>query len=295
MRKAVDRMAKAKLDKIPLYHVDAFTAEPFKGNPAAVCFPEQAYKDSVLQSIASEMNLSETAFVRKLEQKPISRVHSFSLRWFTPKTEVNLCGHATLASAAVLFYDVEVSARKVFFETRSGTLTAEIKNEGIMLDFPSHRTVRAKPSKDFLAAVGVEDCVDVHVSRKTSDLLIHVQDEAAVKKLKPDFERMKSVGAREDIAGVIVTSKGAGSYDFVSRFFAPRLGINEDPVTGAAHTVLGPYWSRLLGKSEMRAFQASERGGEVTVRVLSPDRVGLIGNAVIVSKGELVLDEAALG
>jgi PhzF family phenazine biosynthesis protein len=285
-----------KLDyKFPLYHVDAFTAEPFRGNPAAVCFPEQAYRDSVLQSIGAEMNLSETAFVRRLEQKPIGKVHSFSLRWFTPKTEVNLCGHATLATAAVLFYDVGVSARKVFFETRSGTLTAEVKDEGIMLDFPSHRTVRVKPTEDFLDAVGVEDCVDVHVSRKTGDLLIQLRDEAAVRRLKPDFERMKTVGEREDITGVIVTSKGREPYDFVSRFFAPRFGINEDPVTGAAHTVLGPYWSRLLGKSEMRGFQASERGGEVAVKIISPERVGLIGNAVIVSKGELVLDEAALG
>jgi len=288
-------MMKPKRKKIPLFHVDAFTAEPFKGNPAAVCFPEQPYKDGVLQSIAAEMNLPETAFIRKLEQKPIREVHSFSLRWFTPKTEVNLCGHATLATAAVLFYDVKISARKVFFETRSGTLTAKVENDEIMLDFPSHKTIRVDPTADFLAALGVEGFVNAQLSKKSGDLLIRLRSEASVKSLKPDFERLKSVGAQENIVGVIVTAKGHPPHDFVSRFFAPRLGIDEDPVTGAAHTVLGPYWSRILGKDEMRAYQASERGGEVTVRILSPDRVGLIGNAVVISKGELYLDKAALG
>lgn len=276
--------------RIPLYHVDAFTTEPFKGNPAAVCFLEQPCKDNVLGAIAAEMNLSETAFPRKLAKSNKDQ-QFFSLRWFTPKTEVDLCGHATLATAAVLFYDIRIPAAEVSFETRSGTLTATLEDGGILLDLPSHETMPVSPSRDFLDAVGINDFISAHFSEKTGDLLILLENEETLTNLKPDFERMKSMGTKEKIEGVIVTSKGHAQYDFVSRFFAPCLGIDEDPVTGAAHTVLGPFWSKKLGKKEMLAYQASQRGGELTVKILSPDRVGLIGNAVIVSKGELYLPQ----
>lgn len=280
--------------RIPLYHVDAFTKEPFKGNPAAVCFLEQPFKDNVLGAIAAEMNLSETAFLRKLAKSDKDQ-QFFSLRWFTPKMEVDLCGHATLATAAVLFYEIRIPAAEVSFETRSGTLTARPEDGGILLDLPSYETTPASPDRSFLEAVGINDFISAHFSEKTGDLLILLENEETLTNLKPDFERMKSIGTKEKIEGVIVTSKGHAPYDFVSRFFAPCLGIDEDPVTGAAHTVLGPFWSKKLGKKEMLAYQASQRGGELTVKILSPDRVGLIGNAVIISKGELYLPQHSLG
>jgi PhzF family phenazine biosynthesis protein len=279
---------------IPLYHVDAFTKEPFSGNPAAVCFLEKSYADSVLEDIAAEMNLSETAFLRELVQKSFKNQKFYSLRWFTPKTEVDLCGHATLATAAVLFYEIKVPMTEVFFKTKGGTLTAKLDDRGILIDLPSYETIPADPSQDFLAALGISDFISAHLSRKTGDLLILLENEETLRNLKPNFERMKSVGTKEKIDGVIVTSKGHVPYDFVSRVFVPWVGINEDPVTGAAHTVLGPYWSRKLKKKEMLAYQASQRGGELIVQVLSPDRVALIGNAVVISKGELYLERHEL-
>jgi PhzF family phenazine biosynthesis protein len=277
------------MDKVTIYHVDAFAKEPFAGNPAAVCILEKPYKDTLLRSIAAEMNLSETAFLQKLDQKPINDSRLFSLRWFTPKTEVNLCGHATLATAAALFHDIKITATEVSFETRSGTLRAKLEDRGILLDFPRDETTPVYPSQDLLSALGISDFTSADYSRKTGHLLILLPNEQTLRNLKPDFEQMKSAESRDKIAGVIVTSKGQAPYDFISRFFAPWLGINEDPVTGAAHTTLGPYWSKILGKKEMLAYQASERGGQLTVIILSPDRVGLVGNAVIVSKGELFL------
>jgi len=278
------------MDKIPLYHVDAFTTEPFAGNPAAVCILEKPYKDNVLKSIAAEMNLSDTAFLQKLEQKHIEDSRLFSLRWFTPETEVNLCGHATLATAAVLFYDIKLSATEVSFETRSETLTAKLDKNGILLDFPNDETMPFYPSKSILDALGIRDFTSAHYSRKSGYLLILLPTEQSIRDLKPDFEHLKSAETKDRIAGVIVTSRGSGPYDFVSRFFAPWVGINEDPVTGSAHTTLCGFWSKILQKKEMQAYQASKRGGQLTVKVLSPDRVGLIGNAVIVSKGELYLE-----
>jgi PhzF family phenazine biosynthesis protein len=277
------------MDKIPLYHVDAFTTEPFAGNPAAVCILEKPYKDDVLKSIAAEMNLSQTAFLQKLEQKHIEDSRLFSLRWFTPETEVNLCGHATLATAAVLFHDIKVKAREVSFETRSETLTARLEDNGILLDFPTDETTPVYPNQSILDALGIRDFTSAHYSRKTSYLLILLPNEQNLRDLKPDFGQLRSAETKDKIAGVIVTSTGHAPYDFVSRFFAPWLGINEDPVTGSAHTTLCAYWSKILGKKEMQAYQASQRGGQLTVKILSLGRVGLIGNAVIVAKGELYL------
>jgi len=276
-------------NRISIYHVDAFTAEPFRGNPAAVCLLERPCKDDMLGAIAAEMNLSETAFLQSLVQKPIKDQRLFSLRWFTPTTEVDLCGHATLATAAVLFHEIRIPTTEVSFETRSGTLTARLEGPGILLDFPSYETIPADPSRSFLEAAGISDFTSAHFSKKTGILLILLENQETLANLKPNFERLKSAGTKEKIGGVIVTSKGHAPYDFVSRFFAPWVGINEDPVTGAAHTILGPFWSKKLGKKEMLAYQASQRGGELTVKILSPGRVGLIGNAVIISKGELYL------
>jgi PhzF family phenazine biosynthesis protein len=272
-----------------IYQVDAFTKMPFKGNPAAVCILQSKYEDSVLQSIASEMNLSETAFPYPLENKPLKETRAFSLRWFTPTVEVPLCGHATLATAAVLFYDIGTSAEGLIFKTKSGELSAKKDANGICLNFPSDEPRKIDAPKYLINAVGIADFKNVAYSEKTKTLLIHLFSEEEVKNLRPNYELMKTAKAKEEITGIIVTAKGKGPYDFVSRFFAPWLGINEDPVTGAAHTVLAPYWSKILKKREMSAFQASERGGELTVRLRSNGRVDLVGNAVIVLKGELYL------
>jgi PhzF family phenazine biosynthesis protein len=264
----------------------------FGGNPAAVCLLKRKYADSVLQSVAAEMNLSETAYLRPLEQKPLKESKSFSLRWFTPKLEVPLCGHATLATAAVLFYDLNILANEVNFETKSGILLAMRDEHGILLDFPTNETVVAKPNKALLHAIGIADFETVRLAKKLKKLLIHVSKEGVVRNLRPNFELMKEACIEEDVGGVIVTSRGRPPYDFVSRFFAPCYGINEDPVTGSAHTVLAPYWSKILRKKEMLAYQASARGGKLVVRLRQRGRVNLIGNAVIVSKGELYLQQS---
>jgi PhzF family phenazine biosynthesis protein len=202
---------------------------------------------------------------------------------------VPLCGHATLATAAVLFYEFDILANEVSFETKSGILTAKKDKSGIVLDFPIDKPIPIRLNKAFLEAVGIADFKNVEYARRLKTLVVHISDENAVKGLRPNFELMKTLRTKEEILGVIVTSHGRPPFDFVSRFFAPWLGINEDPVTGAAHTILAPYWSRVLGKNEMLAYQASDRGGKLAVRLHPNNRVDLIGNAVIVLKGELYL------
>jgi PhzF family phenazine biosynthesis protein len=282
-------MRSLRKEPISIYQVDAFTKVPFKGNPAAVCMLKKEYEDNILQSIASEMNLSETAFPYPLEKKPFKETRIFSLRWFTPTTEVPLCGHATLATAAVLFYDIGISAEELIFKTKSGELSAKKDVKGICLDFPSNEPRKIDAPKELIDAVGVADFKNAAYSERTKSLLIHLFSEEEVKDLRPNYGLMRTARAKEEINGIIITARGKPPYDFVSRFFAPWLGIDEDPVTGAAHTVLTPYWSKILHKKEMSAFQASKRGGKLTVRLRSNDRVDLVGNAVIVSKGELYL------
>lgn len=275
--------------EISVYQVDAFADEPFKGNPAAVCILREQLKYEVMGKIASEMNLSETAFVCSLEKKPLQEAKAFSLRWFTPKVEVSLCGHATLATAAVLFREVKVNANKIEFRTKSGSLTAREDEKGIHLSFPSDNPTKIQPPRQLLEAIGIRDFIDIQYGKKTKSLLIHLPTEESVRSLSPDYRLMKSVNTEKEINGVIANAKGSHPYDFISRFFAPWLGINEDPVTGAAHTVLAPYWSKLLGKKEMRAYQASARGGELAVRLEPDNTVELIGNATIVLKGTLTI------
>lgn len=276
--------------EILTYHVDAFTREPFKGNPAAVCMLRYTLRDQTMQAIAAEMNLSETAFLRPLENKPVKETKTFSLRWFTPTVEVPLCGHATFAASAVLFHNINVFSDEVTYKTKSGNLTARKEKEGICLDFPADIPIEIDPPQELIRATGVTDFENVAYGRRTENLLIHLDDEKDVRSLKPNFELMKSLGnSEEKVEGVIVTSLGRAPFDFVSRYFAPWVGINEDPVTGVAHTVLAPYWSKILKKKEMLAYQVSRRGGELTVRVKSSDRVELVGNTVIVLKGMMYL------
>lgn len=267
--------------------VDAFTDSKFKGNPAAVCLLKKELSEELMQNIAAEMNLSETAFVRSLEEKPISESRKFSLRWFTPKVEVPLCGHATLATAWVLFFDVRLQTNEIEFETLSGTLISKKDDNNVLLDFPRSNPKPYEPPKELLFALGISEYEACNHARISKKILIHLKDEESVLKMEPDFERMKNMEI-EDLIGVIITSKGSPPYDFISRFFAPWVGVTEDPVTGSAHTVLTPYWSKILNKNDMLAYQASERGGELEVR-LKDDRVELVGEAQIVSKGKLFI------
>lgn len=272
----------------PFYWADAFTDKPFKGNPAAVCIPKEPLPVQTMQSIAAELGLSETAFVWSTEKKPLKESKIFSLRWFTPKTEVKLCGHATLASAAVLFNEIKVATDQLVFETKSGKLSAKKLDEGVCLDFPVETYKPVTAEQDLLDALGIREIKDVQFSERLGMLLINVASEMALRNLQPDFECMKQVQAKVGM-GVIVTSRGKPPYDFVSRFFAPQLGINEDPVTGSAHCVLTPYWSKLLNKTEMTAFQASNRGGKLNVKLTKNNRVNLIGSTYVLIKGNMCL------
>ncbi|MBI2078034.1 MAG: PhzF family phenazine biosynthesis protein [Euryarchaeota archaeon] len=267
--------------ELPIYTVDAFTSRPFRGNPAAVCLPERDLEASTMQSIAAEMNLSETAFVRP---RPDGAFH---LRWFTPAVEVPLCGHATLASAAVLLRERGVRASPVRFATLSGELRARAAANGIELDFPSNPPATAKMSPEIEVALGAHGDAFL-LSTATQKLLVRLRDETAVRALRPDFGRLRAAGDKLGVKGVIVTAPGKDGVDFVSRYFAPWVGIDEDPVTGSAHTVLAPYWARELKKDRLAAHQASARGGDLAVEV-SGDRVKMAGEAVVTMRGTLIV------
>ncbi len=258
----------------PIIQVDAFTDKPFTGNPAAVCILESLRDDVWMQNVAREMNLSETAFLMK-------RPEGYDLRWFTPLAEVDLCGHATLASAHVLWEDRYLrSEEEVQFFTKSGVLTCRQKDGWIEMDFPAEPETQAVPPKELIAALGVQP---VYVGRNRFDYLVEIESENVLRALKPDFGVLGSIPMR----GVMVTARAiTKKYDFVSRFFAPAVGINEDPVTGSAHCCLGPYWQKRLKRYSFYAYQASGRGGEVHVRVAA-DRVMLSGRAVTVMRAEL--------
>ncbi len=275
--------------EIPLFQVDAFTAQPFQGNPAAVCLLDVELPAAVMQAIAAEMNLSETAFVRPLDGTRWETASRFSLRWFTPVVEVRLCGHATLATAAVLFREAGVAAETVAFETLSGTLEARRVANGICLDFPSDPPVPVAVPEGVAAALGGVESVWAGYGAKTRMLVLELRDAATVRQLRPDFPRLGAAMDAVGMHGPIVTAAGASLHDFVSRFFAPNLGINEDPVTGSAHTVLTPYWAVRLAKESLFAYQASARGGELWVHLLPGERVEIIGQAVVVLKGSLRL------
>jgi predicted PhzF superfamily epimerase YddE/YHI9 len=257
-----------------IYQVDAFAKAPFKGNPAGVCIVQNAADEKWMQSVASEMNLSETAFA-------YPENGDYNLRWFTPRTEVNLCGHATLATAHVLWEAGIMDRREqARFHTRSGLLTAQWADDWIQLDFPSEPPGAVEPPPELLEALGASA---TYTGRNDSRYIVELESAAALRSLSPDFARLLKGG----FGRVIVTSRSdIEGYDFVSRFFAPGVGINEDPVTGSAHCCLGPHWMNRLGKSEFMAFQVSERGGELKVQVVA-DRVYLSGQAVTVFEARL--------
>jgi PhzF family phenazine biosynthesis protein len=262
-----------------IYQADAFTSEPFHGNPAAVCILNGPREDAWMQSVAMEMNLSETAFLTP--RSP----NRFDIRWMTPTVEVDLCGHATLASAHVLFEQGFADSHKpISFYSRSGPLSASLEEGSIELNFPAkqeHELV--EPPGELLLSIPAEIA---YIGKNDFDYLLELRDESTVRSIVPNFALMKKVGAR----GVVITSladKGK-DYDFVSRGFFPGSGIDEDPVTGSAHCMLGPYWMPRLRKTQLTGYQASARGGYVRLRT-DGDRVRLYGNAVTIFKGELLV------
>ncbi|MCO6456955.1 MAG: PhzF family phenazine biosynthesis isomerase [Pirellulaceae bacterium] len=271
---------------VPLYQVDAFTSRPFSGNPAAVCLLDHPADDAWMQAVAAEMNLSETAFVLRSASGSSGEPHG--LRWFTPRVEVDLCGHATLAAAHVLWQQGWAGREDTLrFHSRSGELRAERRGEWIELDFPALSVREAPAPPGLLAALGVDPLFvgrcGLSPDQDRGDYLVHVQSPAEVARLAPDFTALARIAMR----GAIVTSQSdSDGCDFVSRFFAPACGVNEDPVTGSAHCGLGPYWRQRLGRDELTGRQLSERGGEVRVRVAG-ERVLLGGQAVTVFSGRL--------
>jgi PhzF family phenazine biosynthesis protein len=252
--------------------VDAFTDRPFSGNPAAVMPLDRWPDDRWLQNVAMEINLSETAFF-------VPHGDGFRLRWFTPKVEVDLCGHATLATARIIGHRQLVRDRQeIVFQSRSGKLSARLDGNRIELDFPLKAETPADPPEGLIGSLNI---APRYVGRNSLDYLVEVESEAALRGIAPDFKRLEGVSSR----GVIVTARSADPhFDFVSRFFAPSAGIDEDPVTGSAHCCLADFWGRRLGKQRMVGYQASSRGGVVQVE-LRGERVALSGEAVIVAEG----------
>lgn len=258
--------------RYPIFQVDAFATRRFAGNPAAVVPMSAFLDDAVLQSIAAENNLAETAFLVAVDG-------DYRLRWFTPLIEVPLCGHATLASAAVVLERLERGRTRVVFHTASGPLTVNRASAGYVMDLPM------RPSEIVPAPLGLAEALGVipaEVSVNAFNYMALLESVAALHEVAPDMAAL----ARLDRSGVIVTAPGDGSYDFLSRYFAPAKGIPEDPVTGAAHCMLVPYWTKRLGKSEFRAFQASRRGGEIICRLVG-NRVELEGACVFYLEGEI--------
>ena len=268
--------AKQVPQEIAVLIVDAFTALPFRGNSAGVVLLETPREESWMQALAMELNHPETAFL-------VPEGDSYHLRWFTPTREVDLCGHATMASAHALWEMGRLSGRSpVRFRTRSGPLTARKHAGGIEMDFPAQPATTVAPAD---VPPGLAEALGTtwnYLGWNGTDYLIELESEEAVRALAPDFARLASIGSR----GFIVTAASDSPYDFVSRFFAPAFGINEDPVTGSAHCCLGPYWAAKVGKNQLVGYQASARGGTVKVTVRG-DRCTLMGTAVTVLKGIL--------
>ncbi|NLK04460.1 MAG: PhzF family phenazine biosynthesis protein [Clostridiales bacterium] len=255
-----------------IYQVDAFTDIPFKGNPAGVCILESEPTNKWMQDIACEMNLAETAFLLPMND-------GYSLRWFTPNSEIDLCGHATLASAHILLEKGYTSEdQEVNFYTKSGLLTAKSQDGWIQLNFPATPEKEDEAPLELIEALNIEP---LYVGKNIFDYIVEVGTEEIVRNIKPDFTKLLKV----DMRGVIVTARSK-KFDFVSRFFAPEIGVFEDPVTGSSHCCLGPYWRDRLGKDEFIAYQSSSRGGVLRVQVVG-DRVCISGKAVTVLEGDI--------
>jgi PhzF family phenazine biosynthesis protein len=263
-----------------LYHVDAFTDVPFKGNPAAVCLTDEPRPDSWMSSIAVEMNLSETAFLHK-------EPNGYGLRWFTPRKEVSLCGHATLASAHILWEEHLASGHEeIAFSTMSGVLSARWSAGSIELDFPARLVEPTSSNVPLNRALGLSPkATTKYATPKGTIYLLELENEVMVRELTPDFKSLAETDAR---AVIVTAGSSSAQQDFVSRYFAPAVGIDEDPVTGSAHCCLAPYWSAKLGKIALTGYQASQRGGFIKCRHVG-ERVFLQGNAITIFKAELAV------
>ena len=262
-----------------LFQVDAFTSTPFAGNPAGVCILQEHRPDCWMQQVAREVNLSETAFL-------LPETDSYNLRWFTPITEVSLCGHATLASAHVLWEEkLEPENKSIVFHTKSGPLRARMTGKLVEMDFPARDIQKADNNEELNLSLGISPVFTGKYSIGNGDLyLLEVESDGIIRSIRPNYQRLLSSTAR----AVIVTSVSSEKdYDFVSRFFAPAVGINEDPVTGSAHCYLTPYWGAKFGKNDLVGYQASERTGVIQCKWMN-DRVSIGGEAVTVLKGELL-------
>ena len=259
------------MSKLKIFQADAFATSLFKGNPAAVVPLEEWLPDETMQQIAAENNLSETAFF-------IPENDHFHIRWFTPKTEVSLCGHATLATAHILFNELNYQKEHIRFSSKSGILTVRKTGDKLQLDFPADFVQPVDSNPVFTEAFGIQASATF---KGRSDYLLLFESEAIIRNIKPNFHLLYQTDAR----GIMVTSKG-NNVDFVSRFFAPGVGIDEDPVTGSAHTSLVPFWSAKLNKAELTAHQLSERGGQLWC-TLAGDRVLIAGRAVTYLRGEI--------
>ncbi len=276
------------MNSVDIYQVDAFADQPFKGNPAAVCVLEYPLDDSVYQNIAKEMNLSETAFVLPEKGKDLSNSKLFNLRWFTPKTEVPMCGHATLATSWILFNEYNCEG-KITFITKSGLLKSELTANGVRMDFPQDPPEKINISNKLLKLLNYSKKCSAFYGNNTGYLLLQFESEDDVGELKPDFHSLENFSFHKKLRGLIVTSKSEKGIDFVSRFFDPWEGIDEDPVTGSAHTVLGPFWSNVLEKKEMVARQLSTRTGDLFISLPDENRIYITGNAVTIIKAKLYI------
>ncbi len=259
---------------VPIYQVNAFTDQPFGGNPAAVCLLESEADATWMQNVALEMNLSETAFL-------VPRDDGYQLRWFTPAVEVDLCGHATLASAHVLFHEIDTpAASPIIFHTRSGQLTATLQDDSVVLDFPAQPATPCEPPEGLRTVLNV---TPKYVGETQTNYLVVVELADDLRRIAPDFRMLNMLVNRRVI---VTTQSDDPRFDFLSRYFAPNAGVDEDPVTGSAHCTLGPYWQEQLGKSQLTARQISQRGGTIRVNVRG-DRVDLAGRAVTTMVGTL--------
>lgn len=271
---------------IPIYYLDAFTDKIFSGNPIAICPLKETINDDLMQKIANEINFSETAFVWN-NFSDFSNIKEFNLRWFTPTSEVNLCGHGTLGTSSLIFNYFNNINSQLIFNTLSGEIFAKKEDSTIWLNLPKYNYEKYQISQDILEALGIKDFLNCVVAKENETILIEASD---IQSIQPDFNKLKQINEKY-LGALIVTEKNNSKYDFVSRYFTPWYGINEDPVTGSAHCLLSAYWSDKLNKNQMIAYQLSERGGEINIKLneTSSERVLIGGKAILTLKGELFI------
>jgi PhzF family phenazine biosynthesis protein len=272
------------------YLVDAFTNQAFSGNPACVFLSEKPLKEDVMQLIAREFNLSETAFPVPADSGDFETSNHFQLRWFSPIVEVPLCGHATLATAHIIYSELKNRSTSLSFDTLSGNLIVSKKGESYVMDFPAGNVTPMEFDLEIVSALHLEkeSVRTMMYCPNPNKLLIEVDSEKQVRNLSPNFLELIQISEKFDVGSIVVTSASESTeYDFISRNFAPIRGVNEDPVTGSAHVILGPYWQKILNKKHLRAFQVSNRGGFMDIEMNDGGRVNLIGTAVTVAEGNL--------